>query len=76
MIFLGHIIIREVILVDTLKIKAIMDWSQPKTIFEVRSFLGLTGYYRRFVKDFSKIAVPLTELIRKKELFVWTEKRE
>ena len=75
-IFLGHIINRDGISVDTQKIKAIMDWPQPKTVFEVRSFLGLAGYYRRFVKDFSKIAVPLTELTRKGEPFVWTEKRE
>ena len=75
-VFLGHIINGEGISVDTQKIRAIVDWQQPKTVFEVRSFLGLAGYYRRFVKDFSKIAVPLTELTRKKEPFVWTEKRE
>ncbi|XP_057495647.1 uncharacterized protein LOC130780642 [Actinidia eriantha] len=69
-VFLGHIINRDGISVDTQKIKAIMDWPQPKTVFEVRSFLGLIGYYRRFVKDFSKIAMPLTELTHKGEPFV------
>lgn len=72
MIFLGHIINKDEISVDTQKIKAIIDWPQPKTVFEVQSFLGLVGYYRRFVQDFLKIAVPLTELTRPKEPFIWT----
>ena len=53
-----------------------MDWPQPTTVFEVRSFWGLACYYRRFVQDFSKNSVPLTELRRKGEPLVWTEKRE
>ena len=51
-VFFGHIINRDRISVDTQKIKAIVDWPQPKIVFEVRSFLGLMGYYKRFVKDF------------------------
>ncbi|XP_074351919.1 putative mitochondrial protein AtMg00860 [Apium graveolens] len=51
-----------------------MNWERPKTPTEVRSFMGLAGYYRRFVKDFSKIVVPLTKLTRKNEKFEWTEK--
>ncbi|KAL8098149.1 hypothetical protein AgCh_031068 [Apium graveolens] len=53
-----------------------MNWERPKTPTKVRSFLGLAGYYRRFVQDFSKIVVPLTKLTRKNEKFIWTEKCE
>ncbi|KAL8115194.1 hypothetical protein AgCh_021867 [Apium graveolens] len=55
---------------------SVSKWEQPKTPTEVRNFLGLAGYYRRFVKDFSKIAAPLTKLTRKNEIFIWTEKCE
>jgi len=74
--FLGHIVGSEGIRVDPAKIEAVMNWERPKTPTEVRSFMGLAGYYRRFVKDFSKIASPLTKLTRKNEKFVWTEKCE
>ncbi|KAL8108994.1 hypothetical protein AgCh_025188 [Apium graveolens] len=67
---------KECIKVDPVKIEAVSKWEQPKTPTEIRSFLGLAGYYRRFVKDFSKIASPLTKLTRKNEKFVWTEKCE
>ena len=65
LIFLGHIINRDGISVDTQKIKEIVDWQQPKIVFEIQSFLGLAGYYRRFIKDFSKVVVLLIELTRK-----------
>ncbi|XP_021986204.1 uncharacterized mitochondrial protein AtMg00860-like [Helianthus annuus] len=68
--FLGHVINSEGVLVDTPKIEAIMKWVSPKNPTEIRSFLGLMGYYRRFIQDFSKIALPLTKLKRKKEKFV------
>ena len=74
--FLGHIVGEDGIKVDPAKIEAVMNWERPKTPTEVRSFLGLAGYYRRFVKDFSKIATPLTKLTRKNEKFVWNEKCE
>ncbi|KAL8092355.1 hypothetical protein AgCh_034590 [Apium graveolens] len=74
--FLGHIVGKDGIKVDPVKIEAVSIWEQPKTPTEVRSFLGLAGYYRRFVKDFSKIATPLTKLTRKNEGFFWTEKCE
>ncbi|KAL8102858.1 hypothetical protein AgCh_027400 [Apium graveolens] len=74
--FLGHVVNKEGIKVDPAKIEAVMNWERPKTPTEVRSFLGLAGYYRRFVQDFSKIAVPLTKLTRKNEKFVWTKKCE
>ncbi|KAL8125566.1 hypothetical protein AgCh_013013 [Apium graveolens] len=62
--------------VDPTKIEAIMSWERPKTPTEVRSFLGLAGYYRRFVKDFSKIATPLTKLTRKNQKFEWSAECE
>ncbi|XP_074351950.1 uncharacterized protein LOC141691106 [Apium graveolens] len=74
--FLGHIISREGIQVDPTKIEAVLNWERPKTPTEVRSFLGLAGYYRRFVKDFAKIATPLTKLTRQSEKFEWNSKCE
>ena len=53
-----------------------MNWPTPTNVTEVRSFMGLAGYYRRFVKDFSKIAVPLTQLTRKGQPFEWNDERE
>ena len=74
--FLGHVVSHEGIKVDPAKIEAVTKWEKPRTPTEVRSFLGLAGYYRRFVQDFSKIATPLTKLTRKSEKFVWNEKCE
>jgi len=73
-VFLGHVVIKEGIKVDPHKVKAIMEWWRPTNINKIRSFLGLAGYYRRFVKDFSKIASLLTNLLKKANKFVWTEK--
>ncbi|KAG8501005.1 hypothetical protein CXB51_003048 [Gossypium anomalum] len=64
----------EGIMVDPSKISAIVDWKPPRNVLEVRSFLGLAGYYRRFVEGFSMIATPLTRLLRKDIKFEWTEK--
>ncbi|GMI67673.1 hypothetical protein HRI_000436600 [Hibiscus trionum] len=74
--FLGHIISAEGIKVDSKKIQAILDWRPPRNVSEVRSFLGLAGYYRRFVKGFSVIAAPLTKLLRKDVIFEWSEKQQ
>ncbi|KAL5549690.1 hypothetical protein UlMin_004921 [Ulmus minor] len=71
--FLGHIVSRDGISVDPSKTEAVSGWSRPKTISEVRSFLGMAGYYRRFVEGFSRIATPLTALTRKNHRFEWTE---
>ncbi|KAL8115489.1 hypothetical protein AgCh_022113 [Apium graveolens] len=69
-------VVREGIQVDPAKIEAVLSWERPKTPTNVRSFLGLAGYYRRFVKDFAKIATSLTKLTRKSEKFVWDDKCE
>ncbi|KAE8716293.1 Detected protein of unknown function [Hibiscus syriacus] len=71
-IFLGHVISADEIRMDPQKVKAIMDWEVPKNVSKVQSFLGLVGYYRRFVKNFSMIVLPLTKLMRKNVPFVWT----
>jgi len=62
--------------VDPAKIAAVVEWPRPINITEVRSFLGLAGYYRRFVKDFSRIAAPLTQLLKKNHNFEWTKECE
>ncbi|KAK8619690.1 hypothetical protein V6N13_135972 [Hibiscus sabdariffa] len=74
--FLGHVVSAEGIQVDPGKIEAIVSWKQPKNVSEIRSFLGLAGYYRRFVEGFSIIAAPLTKLLKKDVPFVWTEAQQ
>ena len=71
--FLGHTICRDGIKVDSRKAEAVVNWPRPTNVAEIRSFLGLAGYYRRFIQDFSKIATPLTQLTRKQKQFVWTD---
>ncbi|XP_074356031.1 uncharacterized protein LOC141695701 [Apium graveolens] len=74
--FLGHIVSADGIRVDPAKVEAITNWPRPSTTTEVRSFLGLAGYYRRFVEGFSTIAMPLTQLTRKSNKFIWTDECE
>ncbi|TQD86597.1 hypothetical protein C1H46_027863 [Malus baccata] len=74
--FLGHVVSAQGIQVDPQKIAAVENWEQPRTNTEVRSFLGLAGYYRRFVQDFSMIALPLTKLTRKDVKFEWDDSCE
>jgi hypothetical protein len=67
---LGHTISKEGIFVGPSKVQEVMDWKPPKSVPQIRSFLGLVGYYRRFISDFSRIAKPITELLKKGVKFV------
>lgn len=60
--FLGHVVLEKGKVLYPSKIEAVTEWERSKNVFEIRSFLGLAGYYQRFVKDFSKLAGPLTNL--------------
>jgi hypothetical protein len=70
---LGHTISQDGISVDPSKVQEVMDWKPPKSVHKIRSFLGLAGYYRRFIPDFYRIAKPMTELLKKGVKFVWSE---
>ena len=74
MSFLGHILSEEGIRVVPRKIEVILEWKPPRSVTEVCSFLGLTGYYRRFVKRFSMTEAPMTRLLQKNVRFEWSEK--
>ncbi|XP_057807569.1 uncharacterized protein LOC131022138 [Salvia miltiorrhiza] len=74
--FLGHVISAAGIKVDPAKVQAVREWRSPTTPHEIRSFLGLAGYYRRFIQDFSKIAKPITHLLKKEVKFLWTDECE
>nr|GEV92298.1 putative reverse transcriptase domain-containing protein [Tanacetum cinerariifolium] len=74
--FLGHIVSADGITMDPVKVEAITKWPRPKTVTEIRSFLGLAGYYRRFMEGFSRLALPLKKLRRKGENLIWDEERE
>jgi len=69
--FLGHVISRGGIAVDPAKVDAVLQWETPKSASEIRSFLGLAGYYRRFIEGFSRLALPLTQLTKKGQAYVW-----
>jgi hypothetical protein len=70
--FLGHVISAGGVSVDPGKVRDVLNWMPPTTVLEIQSFLGLAGYYHRFIKDFSKIAKPMTKLLEKNKAFEWT----
>nr|AAN16328.1 putative polyprotein [Oryza sativa Japonica Group]AAP52669.1 retrotransposon protein, putative, Ty3-gypsy subclass [Oryza sativa Japonica Group] len=74
--FLGHVISAGGVAVDPSNVESVTNWKQPKTVSEIRSFLGLTGYYRRFIENFSKIAKPMTRLLQKDVKYKWSEECE
>ena len=71
--FLGHVVSADGVMVDSKKVEAVVNWEPPANVREVRSFLGLAGYYHRFVENFSIIAMPLTKLLRKNMKYAWNE---
>ena len=73
---LGQVGSKKAISVDPSKVEAISQWKQLRNLTEVRSFLGLASYYRRFIDGFSKIAAPMMAVIRKNEKFEWTDAYE
>jgi hypothetical protein len=74
--FLGHIISKGGISVDPSKVKSVLSWNTPQNVSDIQSFLGLAGYYRRFIEGFSKIAKPMTDLLEKGKTFEWTPRHE
>jgi hypothetical protein len=74
--FLGHVISTEGVFVDPQKVKVVLKWERPTSVIEIHSFLGLAGYYQRFIEGFSLIATPLTQLTRKNKKWVWSEECE
>src|SRR3954468_13312775 len=71
--FLGHVMTKDGVAFDPAKVSVVTEWESPKSVKEVRSFLGLVGYYRIFIEKFSKVAKPMTELLKKDKKFSWSE---
>ena len=74
--YLGHVVSVSGVLVDLEKVEAVMSWERPKSVFEIHSFLGLAGYYRRFIEDFSRLVSPMTRLTQKEVKFDWDDRSE
>ncbi|WVZ70697.1 hypothetical protein U9M48_019340, partial [Paspalum notatum var. saurae] len=70
--FLGHILSEKGVAIDPSKVEDVLNWKQPETVTEIRSFLGLASYYRRFIKNFTKTAKPMTSLTKKNAKYVWS----
>ena len=71
--FLGHVVSASGVSVNPEKVEVVMSWERLKLVFEIRSFLGLAGYYKRFIEDFSLLAAPMTRLTRKEVKFEWND---
>lgn len=69
---MGHVVSKEGVVIDPEKVKAIMECPTPKNVVDIRSFIGLARYYRRFIKNVSKIGYPITTLQKKVKKFLWT----
>ncbi|GKD08765.1 hypothetical protein Tco_1188450 [Tanacetum coccineum] len=74
--FLGHVVNRDGIHMDPSKVESVKNWKTPESSTKIRSFLGLAGYYQRFIKNFSKIAKPLTLLTQKNKTYVWGNEQD
>ena len=74
--FLGHVLSAEGIAVDLGKVEDVLNWKPPTTVHEVRSFLGMAGYYRRFISDFSRVFKPIKTLLKNQTNFVWSSECE
>ena len=74
--FLGHVVSASSVSVDPKKVEVVMSWERPKSVFEICSFLGLAGYYKRFIEDFSRLAAPMMKLTRKEVKFDWDDRCE
>ena len=73
---LGQVVSTSGVSVNTEKVEVVMSWERSKLIFEIHSFLGLVGYYKRFIEDFSQLAAPMTKLSRKEVKFKWDDRCE
>ena len=71
--FLGHVVLASGVSVDPKKVEAVMSWERPKSVFRKRSLLGLAGYYKRFIEDFSRLAAPMKRLTRNEVKFEWND---
>ena len=74
--FLGYVVSASGLSMNPRKVEAVMSWERPKSVFEIHSFLGLAGYYKRFIEDFSRLAEPMTRLTLKEVKFVWDDSCE
>ena len=72
--FLGHVVSTSGVSVDLEKVETVMSWERPKLVIEIRSFLGLAGYYKRFIDDFSRLTAPMTRLTQKEVKFEWNDR--
>ena len=71
--FLRHVVSTSGVFVDPEKVEAVMSWERPKLVFEIRSYLGLAGYYKRFIEDFSWLSASMTRLTQKEVKFEWND---